>query len=87
MFVRRPANTHFEKFNIILHEDGRVLHTMENLVADLRPRVDELSRRGSKISQRASNVSNRSKSRMHLKMDQQKRKTTMLEDDELPYFL
>ncbi|KAM8710809.1 hypothetical protein ACLKA7_017442 [Drosophila subpalustris] len=86
MFVRRPANTHFEKFNIILHEDGRILHTMENLVADLRPKQEDTSRRGSRLSQRASNVSSRSKSRMHLKMDQQKRKTTMLEDDELPYF-
>ncbi|XP_050742152.1 uncharacterized protein LOC108028683 isoform X2 [Drosophila biarmipes] len=32
-FVRRPEQTQFEKFNIILHEDGRVLHVIADVVA------------------------------------------------------
>ncbi|XP_034104494.2 uncharacterized protein LOC117568170 [Drosophila albomicans] len=88
MFVRRPGNTHFEKFNIILHEDGRVLHTMENVVADLHPkRHDDLHERHSRPSQRTSTSSQgRSKSRMRLQMDAKQRKSSKLEDDELPYF-
>ncbi|XP_016977517.2 uncharacterized protein LOC108043358 [Drosophila rhopaloa] len=31
-FVRRPDQTHFEKFNIILHEDGRVLKIIPDVV-------------------------------------------------------
>ncbi|KAH8302760.1 hypothetical protein KR044_010650, partial [Drosophila immigrans] len=88
MFVRRPRNTDFEKFNIILHEDGRVLHTMESVDADLLPpRHDNLQERASRPSQRASNLSQgRSKSRMRLHMTAKQRRTTMLDDDDLPYF-
>nr|XP_016935061.1 uncharacterized protein LOC108013628 [Drosophila suzukii] len=35
MFVRRPEQTKFEKFNIVLHEDGRVLHTMPEMKAEI----------------------------------------------------
>ncbi|KAH8379036.1 hypothetical protein KR009_002784, partial [Drosophila setifemur] len=45
MFVRRPDQTQFQKFNIILHEDGRVLHTMPDIVADLGRRSTEISRK------------------------------------------
>lgn len=36
MFVRRPEQTEFSKFNIVWHEDDRLLHTMPQLVADTR---------------------------------------------------
>uniref|UniRef100_A0A6P4F259 Uncharacterized protein LOC108048404 n=1 Tax=Drosophila rhopaloa TaxID=1041015 RepID=A0A6P4F259_DRORH len=36
MFIRRPDQTQFEKFNIVLHEDGRVLHTMPEMVAEIQ---------------------------------------------------
>ncbi|XP_017048644.1 uncharacterized protein LOC108093194 [Drosophila ficusphila] len=32
-FVRRPDQTQFENFNIILHEDGRILHVIDGVVA------------------------------------------------------
>lgn len=35
MFIRRPDQTQFQKFNIILHEDGRILHTMPELKAQV----------------------------------------------------
>ncbi|KAH8364017.1 hypothetical protein KR084_001583 [Drosophila pseudotakahashii] len=35
MFVRRPEQTQFEKFNIVLHEDGRVLHSMPEMKAEI----------------------------------------------------
>ncbi|KAH8258771.1 hypothetical protein KR038_008610 [Drosophila bunnanda] len=38
LIIRRPDQTHFEKFNIILHEDGRVLYTMPNIKADVESR-------------------------------------------------
>ncbi|KAH8379035.1 hypothetical protein KR009_002781 [Drosophila setifemur] len=46
MFVRRPEQTQFQSFNIILHEDGRVLHTMPEVVATISPksRISEMSR-------------------------------------------
>ncbi|KAH8327650.1 hypothetical protein KR074_007122, partial [Drosophila pseudoananassae] len=34
MFVRRPDQTEFSKFNIVWHEDGRLLYTMPQLVAE-----------------------------------------------------
>ncbi|XP_041674207.1 uncharacterized protein LOC108114649 [Drosophila eugracilis] len=33
-FVRRPDQTQYQKFNIILHEDGRVLYVVPDVVAD-----------------------------------------------------
>ncbi|XP_017080122.1 uncharacterized protein LOC108113926 [Drosophila eugracilis] len=56
MFIRRPDQTQFQKFNIILHEDGRVLHTMPEIKAqtgDFRkskiPRMTRETYRGTKI--------------------------------------
>ncbi|XP_052845683.1 uncharacterized protein LOC128258214 isoform X1 [Drosophila gunungcola] len=36
MFIRRPDQTQFQKFNIVLHEDGRVLHSMPEMVAEVQ---------------------------------------------------
>ncbi|EDV52589.2 uncharacterized protein LOC6546147 [Drosophila erecta] len=36
MFIRRPDQTQFEKFNIILHEDGRVVHILTEMKADIK---------------------------------------------------
>ncbi|EDV39788.2 uncharacterized protein Dana_GF10193 [Drosophila ananassae] len=36
MFVRRPDQTEFNKFNIVWHEDDRLLHTMPELVAETK---------------------------------------------------
>ncbi|XP_064542171.1 uncharacterized protein LOC135431140 isoform X2 [Drosophila montana] len=81
MFIRRPMNTHYQKFNIILHDDGRVLHIMDDIVADLRgPQGDD-----GRLGSRTSRVSGR-QSRLRLNMDENNRKSIMLEDDELPYF-
>ncbi|EDW68638.1 uncharacterized protein [Drosophila virilis] len=79
MFIRRPMNTHYQKLNIILHEDGRVLHIMDDIVANLHR--DDDSRPGS----RTSRLSER-RSKLRLNMDDNQRRTFMLEDDELPYF-
>ncbi|ALC44489.1 CG33286 [Drosophila busckii] len=77
MFVRQMPNTHFQKFNIVLHENGRVLYTMLDVVADVLR--DSNSSRLSRLSRR--------KSRLELSQLQEgPRKTLMLEDEELPYF-
>ncbi|EDV95823.1 GH15560 [Drosophila grimshawi] len=71
MFVRQTPGTHYEKFNIMLHEDGRILHIMDDIVADLRAPTwaDDVSAR-----------------RSRLQMDEQKRKTLNIDETELPYF-
>lgn len=35
MFIRRPDQTQFEQFNIVLHEDGRVVHIRTEMKADI----------------------------------------------------
>eukprot|EP00099_Drosophila_melanogaster_P001963 NP_001097653.1 uncharacterized protein Dmel_CG33286 [Drosophila melanogaster] len=35
MFIRRPDQTQFEQFNIVLHEDGRVVHILTEMKADI----------------------------------------------------
>ncbi|KAH8395234.1 hypothetical protein KR222_003179 [Zaprionus bogoriensis] len=82
MFIRRSLNTHYEKFNIILHEDGHILHIRDDIVANIYGHGEG----DSKLFQRGSTLSGRAKSQIRLNLDAQKRKTTMLEDDELPYF-
>ncbi|KAH8364014.1 hypothetical protein KR084_001584 [Drosophila pseudotakahashii] len=42
-FVRRPDQTQFEKFNIILHEDGRVLKVLADVVAEADGRSSRIS--------------------------------------------
>ncbi|EDW17323.2 uncharacterized protein Dmoj_GI16835 [Drosophila mojavensis] len=77
-FVRRPTDTHYQTFNVTLHEDGRLLHIKREVVADLFN-----SYRDSRFGPRATKVMTK---RSKMLMDEQKRKTHMLEDDELPYF-
>ncbi|XP_017864434.1 PREDICTED: uncharacterized protein LOC108614709 [Drosophila arizonae] len=77
-FVRRPTDTHYQTFNVTLHEDGRLLHIKREVVADLFN-----SYRDSRLGPRATKVMTK---RSKMLMDEQKRKTHMLEDDELPYF-
>ncbi|XP_022222311.2 uncharacterized protein LOC111074002 [Drosophila obscura] len=75
MFVGRPAQTQFEKFNIILHDDGRVLRTMPEVVAGLKDPQDEL---------RASTLAGARVSRFRLTMENVN--NMKLDEDELPYF-
>ncbi|SPP76894.1 uncharacterized protein LOC117580043 [Drosophila guanche] len=75
MFVGRPAQTQFEKFNIILHEDGRVLHTMPELVAVPKEPQDEL---------RASALSAARGSRFRVTLENVE--NMKLNENELPYF-
>ncbi|XP_070070799.1 uncharacterized protein [Drosophila takahashii] len=42
-FVRRPDQTQFEKFNIVLHEDGRVLKVIADVVAEVDGRSSHIS--------------------------------------------
>ncbi|KAH8360610.1 hypothetical protein KR200_010102 [Drosophila serrata] len=36
LIIRRPDQTQFDRFNVILHEDGRVLYTMPDIKADVK---------------------------------------------------
>ncbi|XP_039488498.2 uncharacterized protein LOC120449887 isoform X1 [Drosophila santomea] len=44
MFIRRPDQTQFEKFNIVLHEDGRVVHILTEMKADIKEETLRSSR-------------------------------------------
>ncbi|XP_033240876.1 uncharacterized protein [Drosophila pseudoobscura] len=76
MFVGRPAQTQFEKFNIILHEDGRALLAMPEVVAVLDKPEDSL---------RASAFSAARSSNFRLTLEDIG--NMRLDPDELPYFI
>ncbi|XP_030079484.1 uncharacterized protein LOC111592976 isoform X2 [Drosophila hydei] len=77
-FVRRPLSTHYQMFNITLHEDGRALHIKHDIVADMYdPSYD------SRLDPRATKIATK---RSKMLIDEEKRHTHMLGDDELPYF-
>ncbi|XP_023161222.2 uncharacterized protein LOC111592963 isoform X2 [Drosophila hydei] len=77
-FVRKPKNTGFEKFNVTLHEDGRILYTSE----DVRAVVESPS------------MEHRSSEHMHHKsrfnytqaMESPENIDLKLTPEELPYF-
>ncbi|KAH8286573.1 hypothetical protein KR054_011878 [Drosophila jambulina] len=49
--IRRPDQTQFEKFNIVLHEDGRVLYTMPDLKTDVNSsRTSDIPRKSVDVS-------------------------------------
>ncbi|EDW79311.1 uncharacterized protein Dwil_GK13457 [Drosophila willistoni] len=82
MFVRRPQHRHFERFNITLHEDGRILYTMTNVVADLEEHEKSLnSTRDSKRS------GERRLSNTQLRLNGVEEYSSYhLDEKELPYF-
>ncbi|XP_068150033.1 uncharacterized protein [Drosophila tropicalis] len=87
MFVRRPQHRHFERFNITLHEDGRILHTMTNVIADLEDREKSVnSARGSRESAVPGPVLRRqSNTQLRLNGDEEY-SAYHLDENELPYF-
>ncbi|XP_030385002.1 uncharacterized protein LOC115632132 isoform X2 [Scaptodrosophila lebanonensis] len=95
-FVRRPGHTSFEKFNITLHEDGRILYTMSDIVANLGDGEDEESRLGPLLgdtvggvpgTQRSrSRIETKSKSRLQLRPDAEPGTKIILNEDDLPFF-
>ncbi|EDW68637.2 uncharacterized protein [Drosophila virilis] len=87
IFVQKPKHTDFQKFNVTLHEDGRILRTLEELRAD----VDEDGEEGNYMAgSRAASVrftsTSSHKIRMNLAQEDPTTEQFQLNADELPYF-
>ncbi|ALC44488.1 CG12983, partial [Drosophila busckii] len=86
VFMRKPKHTDFEKFNMTLHADGRVLYTMQH-VLELETRQSEWSRK-SEFSRKSG--LQKQQSSMHvgaLQADMAADGGVLhLQDKELPYF-
>ncbi|XP_034656967.1 uncharacterized protein LOC117894172 [Drosophila subobscura] len=87
MFVRRPSQVQFQKLNLILHEDGRVLQTLPEVVAEMgrgaRSMMPEFRRTQITESRRQTPAT----SRMRLTTALDARMSSIrLQDSELPYF-
>ncbi|XP_032598946.1 uncharacterized protein LOC6558382 isoform X2 [Drosophila grimshawi] len=71
-FVPKPKHTHFQKFNITLHKDGRILHRSEEVLADMGD-VGEKTDHRSPLTRRSA-------------YEDAKNLNLKLQDDELPFF-
>ncbi|XP_022222309.2 uncharacterized protein LOC111074001, partial [Drosophila obscura] len=85
MFVRRPTQVQFQKFNLILHEDRRILHTMPDVVAEMGGGRLMPEFRRTQIAESRKQTPATSRMRLTTALDA-RQSSIRLHDSELPYF-
>ncbi|XP_017138908.1 uncharacterized protein LOC108153417 isoform X2 [Drosophila miranda] len=86
MFVRRPMQMQFQKFNVVLHEDGRILHTIPDVVAEMGGGCAMPEFRRTQISQSRKQTPVGSRIRLTTALEA-RQSNIRLQDNELPYFI